>query len=157
MVCKDIHCTSIINLVARKGEIPHSVHSPFLSSVHTDCTLSSFSLVSSLKTSQYCLQWVLVTLQQLLVVVVMVSRVWSDLQMILDWLVCTCKHYHVSFSSLRYILLFSSPSLIIMADISKLKPSMEGILLPDVAPKCKWSLDKTDSSCPNPHTLNPPR
>lgn len=156
MVCKDIHYTSIINLVARKGEIPHSNHSPFLSSAHTDCTLSSLSLVSSFKTSQYCLQWVLVTLEQLLVVV-MVSRVWSDQQMILDWLVYTCKHNHVSLSSFRYTLLFSSPSLILMADISKLKPSMEGILLPDVAPKCKWSLDKTDSSCPNPHTLNPPR
>lgn len=44
-----------------------------------------------------------------------------------------------------------------MADISKLKTSMEGIVLPDAAPKCKWSLDKKDASCPVPHTFNPPR
>ena len=42
-------------------------------------------------------------------------------------------------------------------EFSKLKiRSMDGILLPDIPPKCKWALDK--STCgPSPHAFNSPR
>ena len=38
----------------------------------------------------------------------------------------------------------------IMADIGKLCTSMEGIVLPNAQPKCKWTLDKSVSD-PDPH------
>lgn len=37
-----------------------------------------------------------------------------------------------------------------MADIGKLCTSMEGIVLPNAPPKCKWTLDKSVSG-PDPH------
>lgn len=37
-----------------------------------------------------------------------------------------------------------------MADIGKLSTSMEGIVLPNAPPKCKWAVDKSVSG-PDPH------